>query len=266
MRIRLIAVDVDGTLLNSRKELTRPVADAIRAVKEHGILFTIATGRDVLGLRRFAHLLSVEVPVITYNGAVIRRAGSGEVISETCLPEPTALEVMHQGLERGFSVIVWSRGVLYIGQAGAFSEGYSDMYGIRERELAGYADLAKQGVTKVIWAGDPAVIGKLESSMKTAPIAGSESSTSDPSYLEFMAEGINKGVGLQAAAHALGLSASEVMAVGDGHNDLPMLRWAGRSVAMGNANPEVKAEADFVTGSCDHDGLAEALLALLEGE
>ena len=103
------------------------------------------------------------------------------------------------------------------------------------------------------------MISALEKGFRNAPITGSECCTSDPSYLEFMADGVNKGAGLQAAADALGLTQREVMAVGDGHNDLPMLRWAGVSVAMGNASAEVKAAARFITDSCDRDGLAAAL-------
>ncbi len=136
------------------------------------------------------------------------------------------------------------------------------MYGIRELELKEPELLARQGVTKVIWAGETGKIGRLEAEYSRKPIPGSECCTSDASYLEFMAEGVNKGAGLRAAAEALGLKSSEVMAVGDGHNDLPMLRWAGYSVAMGNASAEVKSAADFVTESCDNDGLALILKKL----
>ena len=263
MGIRLIAVDVDGTLLNSKKELTEPVAQAIRAVRDCGYLFTIATGRDIRGLRSFRHLLSPEAPVITYNGAEILRAGSGERISAAYLREESALEIIQTGISLGFSVIVWSNGVLYIGKPGIYSRGYSEMYGIRELELSNPEVLAHQGVTKVIWAGETGRIRELEKEYRISPIRGSECCTSDASYLEFMAEGVNKGAGLRMAAEALGLSSQEVMAVGDGHNDLPMLRWAGLSVAMGNASPEVKAASDFITESCDRDGLAAALNHLI---
>ena len=118
-------------------------------------------------------------------------------------------------------------------------------------------------ITSFSWAGETSRIGTLEKERKLAPIPGSECCTSDPSYLEFMAEGVNKGAGLQAAAESLGLSRQEVMAVGDGHNDLPMLRWAGLSVAMGNASREVKQAARFLTEDCDHDGLAVALKRLV---
>ena len=264
MSIRLIAVDVDGTLLNSKKELTAAVAEAIEAVKKRDILFTIATGRDIRGLRPFRQLLSPDAPVITYNGAEIRLAGSGKLVSATCLPESSAMEIIRRGLEGGYSVIVWSRGVLYIGQEGPYSAGYSEMYAIREKALEDYEVLAKEGVTKVIWAGEPGRIAKLEERFGEAPIPGSACCTSDLSYLEFMASGVSKGEGLRRAAEALGLERGEVMAVGDGHNDLPMLRWAGFSVAMDNASPEVKAAADFVTGSCDRDGLASALHLILQ--
>jgi len=259
MGIRLIAADVDGTLLNTRKELTPATERAIADAAGRGILFTIATGRDIRGLRSLAHLLSPEVPVITSNGAEIRRAGTGELISGTYMEEETSEQVIEEGLRYGFSVIVWSRGDLYIGQAGQYSAGYSDMYGIKEKELPDPAVLAKRGVTKVIWAGAVSRISSMEEERKAKPIPGSDCCTSDASYLEFMASGVNKGSGLREAAEALGLQRSEVMALGDGHNDVPMLRWAGLSVAMGNASREVRAAAGAVTESCDEDGLARAL-------
>ncbi len=263
MNVRMVAVDVDGTLLNSRKELTSPVQEAIEAVKAQGILFTIATGRDICGLTKLQHLISPGSPVITYNGAELRLAGSGELLSSICLPEESAMEIVRHGLELGFTAIVWSKGVLYIGQAGPWSRGYAEMYGIEALPLTQPEALAKQGVTKVIWAGEPGEIGSLEEKLQRFPISGAECCTSDLSYLEFMAQGVNKGSGLRAAAEALGLRREEVMAVGDGHNDIPMLRWAAFSVAMGNASEEVKCSARFVTESCDRDGLAAALNALL---
>jgi Cof subfamily protein (haloacid dehalogenase superfamily) len=261
--IKLIAADVDGTLLNSKKELTSEVIRAVNAVKERGIFFTIATGRDIRGLRFFHDLLSPGVPVITYNGAELRAADSGELISSLCLPEKSALEIIDGGLSRGFSVIVWSRGELYIAQPGKYSCGYADMYGIREKPLKDPAELSKNGITKVIWAGEANVIRELENELNKSPIPGSECCTSDVSYLEFMSKGVNKGYGLRAAAEKLGLQPWEVMAIGDGHNDLPMLHWAGVSVAMGNASPEVKSASRFVTESCDRNGLALALEKLV---
>lgn len=257
--IRLIAVDVDGTLLNSRKELTDPVRAAVAAVRERGVLFTIATGRDILGLRKLGDLLSEGVPVITYNGAELRRAGSEELILGTYMQTDAAREVIGRGLSGGFSVIVWSRGELFIGQPGPACAGYSEMYGIREKELRDPELLIRRGVTKIIWAGRGEEIAELERRLHARPIRDTVCCTSEASYLEFMASGVDKGAGLAAAAEALGLTRRQVMAVGDGHNDLPMLRWAGCSAAMGNASESVREAADFVVPSSDDDGLAAAL-------
>lgn len=262
-KIRLVAADVDGTLLNSRKELTGPVEAAIGRIRAEGILFTIVTGRDIRGLRGLAHLLDDGIPVVTCNGAELRRAGSGELLKSRQLSEAAALEVIRRGLELGLAVIVWSHGELFIGQPGPASSGYSDMYGIREKPLSDYKALAARGVTKVIWAGEAKRIRDLEALYDRTPIADSACCTSDPRYLEFMDRRVSKGTGLADAAAVLGISREEVAAAGDGHNDLPMLRWAGFSIAMGNAADEVKAAADLVTDSCDEDGLAHALDCLI---
>ena len=258
-RIRLIAADVDGTLLNSRKELTAPVEAAIKRVRACGVRFTIVTGRDIRGLRKLSHLLDDGIPVVTSNGAELRRAGSGELLQSICLSEAAALEVIRGGLDLGLAVIVWSCGELYLGQPGPASAGYSDMYGIREKPLRDYRELSARGVTKVIWAGEAEEVARLEAQYARAPIVDSACCTSDPRYLEFMDRRVSKGTGLAGAAAALGIPREAVAAVGDGHNDLPMLQWAGCAVAMGNASAELKAAADLVTDSCDEDGLAHAL-------
>lgn len=258
-KIRLVAADVDGTLLNSRKELTGPVEAAIRRIRSEGVLFTIVTGRDIRGLRKLSHLLDEGIPVVTCNGAELRRAGSGELLQRSWLSETAALEVIRRGLELGLAVIVWSHGELFIGQPGPASSGYSEMYGIREKPLPDQKALAARGVTKVIWAGEEERIRDLEELYAKTPIADSACCTSDPRYLEFMDGRVSKGTGLADAAAVLGIPREAVAAVGDGHNDLPMLRWAGFSIAMGNAADEVKEAANMVTGSCDEDGLAQAL-------
>ena len=262
--IRLIAADVDGTLLNSRKELTAATVDAVMAVRDLGVQFTIATGRDIRGLHGLRSLLSPGVPVITYNGAELRREGTEELMAGTYLSEEASSQVISQGLDRGFSVIVWSRGELFIGQPGLASAGYSKMYGISELPLTDADALSRRGVTKVIWAGAQEEIRRMEQLYTDDPIRGSVCCTSEASYLEFMAEGVDKGSGLKTAAELLGLRREQVMAVGDGHNDLPMLRWAGWSVAMGNASEDVSLEADQVTLSCDENGLAFALRSVCE--
>ena len=169
------------------------------------------------------------------------------------------MEIVRKGLSYGFSVIVWSRGALHIGQAGRYSQGYPEMYGIRELELREPEALAKRGVTKVIWAGEPGRIARLEEELKACPIRGSECCTSDESYLEFMAEGVNKGAGLRAAAEALGLMRDEVMAVGDGHNDLPMLRDADVSFTFPDAPEELRRTATHIVPTVG------AALHMLEG-
>ena len=264
--IRLIAADVDGTLLNSRKELTENVINAIMAVQECGVQFTIATGRGIRGLRGLRSLLSPGVPVITYNGAELRKEGTEELMCSTCLSEEASAGVISQGLSRGFSVIVWSRGELFIGQPGPASFGYSKMYGISELPLTHAEKLSERGVTKVIWAGEREEIRRMEQLYTDRPIRGTVCCTSEASYLEFMAKGVDKGSGLRAAAEILGLHREQVMAVGDGHNDLPMLRWAGWSVAMGNAAEDVRRETDAVTKTCDEDGLAFAIQQVCEAQ
>lgn len=264
MEIKLIAADVDGTLINEAKELSPATEAAIRAAQARGLLFTLATGREIAGIRRFRHLLSPGVPLITCNGAELRDADSGRLLQGRFLKEAAAAQVIAAGLEKGYSVIVWCGGELYIGAAGLYTAGYAQQYDREELPLEDPSQLCRRGVTKIIWCGPAPEIAAWEQRLREAPIPQTVCCTSEVTYLEFMAEAVDKGSGLQAAASLLGLSRENVMAVGDGHNDLTMLRWAGFGVAMGNGSAEVRAAADAVTASCEADGLAQAIDRLLE--
>lgn len=263
MRYRLIAADVDGTLLNARKELTPAVAEAIARARAAGAVFTLATGRPYQGVARFLPLLGGDVPLILYNGAVVTTARTRRQLFHRTMPPAAALRLMEEGLRRGAAVVVWCRERLYIGQPAALSADYAGKSGVAALPLADPAALAEAGVTKLIWIADPERTAAYRAQMEAFPTEGVCACLSEPTYLEFMAAGVSKAAGLAAAAAALGIPREETLALGDGENDLSMLRWAGMGVAMGSAPALVRAEADYVTASSEQDGLALALEDLL---
>lgn len=258
MRYRLIAADVDGTLLNDRKEVTAGTEAAIRRAQANGAQFTIASGRPIQGLEPFLYLVSGDVPLVTYNGAVVLTAQSRRVLLRRELEAEPALFILREGLRRGLTVVVWSREQLYVGNPAGVSDEYAEKSRMSPQPLEHGEALAERGITKLIWIGEPTEIRRLAGELSAAA-KGYTACTSEANYLEFMAPGVSKGEGLAAAAQALGIPREAVLALGDERNDIPMLRWAGLGVAMGNAPTDVQPEADIVTGTNEEDGLAQAL-------
>ena len=116
MNYRLIACDMDGTLLNSENKITTRTVEAIKAAKEKGVVFTLSTGRPVQGVEKYIDLLDLDCPVITYNGAVIVHSRSGEIIFSQNMDNDDARTVYNEAVKRGTMFLVWSQNKLYVSE------------------------------------------------------------------------------------------------------------------------------------------------------
>lgn len=256
MNCRLIAADIDGTLVDSNKEISPATETAVKKAQSRGAIFTISTGRSVQGLKKYLHLVKPGTPVVTYNGAVVLIPDTGEVLFEQGLGPAAAEEIILRGVSLGASVTVWSHGRLYSPNKDERVEKYRRIYDTECRPIPDPAALAALGVTKVMWLDEPE---RTERQQREFRLEGVRCIISEPGYLEFIDEGVSKAEGLKKAAEYLKVKREEVMALGDSYNDTDMLRWAGLGVAMANAEEEVKAAADRLTASNDEDGVARAI-------
>ena len=210
-------------------------AQAVRA----GVTVTIATGRMFRAALPVAQQLGVDVPIITYNGALIQRV-SGEVLYKSCLPPETVREVVRFCRAKGWYVQLYSNDELYYVEECPQSRGYE-----AEQQIKGHA---------VGWGG---LLAHTEGVCKMLSItSGSEETDARTAILR---EHFGGTLALVKLAEVLGVDISEVMAIGDAENDLPMLQAAGHAVAMGNAVPAVKAACEYETSMCEADGVAQAI-------
>ena len=267
--IRIIALDLDGTLLDSGKNLSAVNRSALASAAEKGIHVVPTTGRFFGGMPESIRALPFVRYAITVNGAqVYDRATDAAIVREE-LPLATALAIMRY-LD-GFDVIYdcyqdnWGRMTQAMQEKAeeyAQCPHYTKM--IREFRKP-YPDLkdylAGQGrdVQKImLFARDPAVRDAIAADVKTR-FDGLAVSSSTFNNLEFNAASAHKGRALERFAEHFGWTLDNCMAFGDGLNDLSMVRMAGIGVAMANAAPEVLSAANYVTLSNDEDGVAEAL-------
>ena len=252
---KLIAADMDGTLLNDNNEITPAVSEAIKKARAKGVLFTLATGRALQGIEKYLGLLDDDIPIISCNGAVIVTSKTKQILHSENMSYEDTMVLLEDGLSFGAVVAIWAVGRLFSSQTGgAYSKFYQSMTKMEVYELS---QLPRAEVTKMVWVMDEDKV--LEYQKSYAPPKGVQTKSSGERYLEFFSEGAGKDKGLAFLAESYGIDMSEVMAVGDNFNDIEMLKAAGLGVAMGNAHDEVKAAANAVTDTNNADGLAKAI-------
>lgn len=277
MAIKAIALDIDGTLTNDEKVVTARTRGALLAAQRSGVRLILSSGRPIQGLRALAAELDLPANgglLVAFNGAHVVDARTDEVLFDQPM-DPSALASL-VGHMREFDVIPWitegsrlyvERGmrhvITYRGEPLDIVEYERKMCDLELHEVDDLLEVCGMPQDKLLCASEPEYLQQHWRAMYgpfTDELSGMF--TAD-FYFEFMAPGIDKGRALAGALPKLGIDASEVIAFGDGQNDVSMLRWAGTGVAMGNAVDEAKAAADMVTASNNDDGIALALAEFL---
>lgn len=267
--VKLLALDLDGTLLNSQKELTPRTRDALYAAAEAGVEVVPTTGRFFTGMPEVIQKLPFLHYAITINGAQVYDIRVEKAVSAADIPLETALRVLEY-LD-SFPVIYdcyqdnWGWITRSMQEnAAAFVPLAPALRMVRELrtpvdELKTYLRAQNRGVQKLqLFTPDAALreqlLAELANRFETLSV-----STSMPCNIEINDAHANKGEAIASLAAYLGLPMAATMAIGDGLNDKSMIRMAGLGVAMANACPEILALADEVTSSCDEDGAALAI-------
>lgn len=263
MKYKLICLDLDGTLLSSEKKVPEPVKESLKRAHEMGIPIALVTGRMPAATELVERELSV--PCIKACNAGTYILQGERCIHSKYLPPEAAPSIYERFLAKD-NIPLW----LFEGRDWYVSE--RDAYVERESRIIHYqpktadvAALAKAwkekgiGPNKLLIAAKPQDICRLQGEIKAAGLCGVDMARSADIYLEIFPKGATKGEALEVMCEKLGIRLEETIAFGDQELDIPMLKKAGTSVAMGNAIEEVKELADFVTKSNDEAGIAFAL-------
>jgi len=256
MSYKLVAVDMDGTLLNSKDIITKRTQDSIKKLVNKGIVFTICTGRPIQGIEQYNKLLKLDAPFITYNGAMIVKSISKDVLFKQNLTINDAKKIYQLGQEFKTTIIVWSNNKLYVNKINDLTQKYKKLSTVEPIIVKDIETIVSDGITKILWYDEVEKIKKFESKLFKEISDGVNFCTSKPIFLEFFDKRVSKGVALKKIGEFLNIRKEETIAIGDGFNDLPMLEYAGLSVAMKNAPNEIKEKCNFITKSNDDEGVA----------
>ena len=259
IKYKLLALDIDGTLLNDKRELTERTVGAIKRAIDSGVHVTLCTGRPIQGVKWLVERLGITVPVITYNGAEIVDPASGEILFKNQLLPSDAVKIAEYGRDRGVTLIIWSKGELYGYPMNERVDFYKQIALTEPKEATDIKGLAERGITKIIWFDEIDRVNQFKTELNKSDFKSVTYVTSNPRFLEFFNSEVSKRISMEKLAEILGVSREEIVAIGDGYNDVPMLEGAGLSIAMGNAPDDIKAMCHKVTLDNNSDGVAYAI-------
>jgi len=264
--IRLIAVDLDDTLLDPTLRISPRVKRAIRCASEKDVAVVLATGRMFCAAVPFAEELGLQTPLITYQGALVKEHLTGREIFYRPVMLDLARDVIEQLSPTGFHLQVYVNDTLCMPCLTPDGERYARLSRVTPRVVGDLLQFLRVPPTKIVMIAPEEEIDRLLPGLLTRYAGVLHVSKSKPYFLEFSDPQATKGKALERLAVELGVRRDEVMAIGDSYNDVPMLEFAGVAVAVGNARPEIKACATYVTAANDKDGVALAIERVVLGE
>ena len=259
MKYKLIAADMDGTLLDDKKIITPRNLAAIKKAMADGAIFAFSTGRPPVAVKPYRQIIGENVPIIAYNGAMVV-IGEDDIFFNQMLTKEQATIILEHVRKYNTMACIWSKNQLYVTELGARADKYK-INVMTEPVLFTEPDkIIEQGITKFLWY-DTAERTALFRQELAEPFGklGITVCPSTSEYLEFFSSNVSKALSLERLAKHYGIKREEIIAFGDNFNDLEMIEYAGLGVAMQNAPDGVKAAADFVTVSNNEDGITYVL-------
>lgn len=265
---RLIAVDLDGTLVRSDQTISSYTQEVLLRLQRKGIKVVIASGRPTYGTSHVANTLHLDEfggYVMSYNGGEISNWATKEMLHAQTLDSDVLPYIYMFACEHGMPIMTYVGKEVVSEVADNDYIRYSSMRNRMPIRQVGNFLEATQGaqIVKCIIVGESEQLVSVETELQTALGQRASAYRSEPFFLEIVPQGIDKARGLEVLLQKTGIRQTELIAFGDGYNDIPMLQFAGMGIAMENANEEIKKAADMVTCNNNDDGVALALEKLL---
>ncbi len=265
MTYEILACDIDGTLTNSDKQISPATKAALIRLQEEGCKMVLASGRSEYGFGRFADELRLDRYggyALSFNGGKIINYQTKEVIYNAHLPQDVIGELHSAAVEFGVGILGYDKGTLISGNGVnpyILMNGETNYMTIKEiEEFPNY--FARLPLNKCLMCGEPGKMGDVERIMQQRMGERISVYRSEEYFVELMPRGVDKAYSLSRLLAHLGLSRKQLVACGDGYNDVSMIQYAGMGVAMANANGTAKAAANYITThSNDEDGIVEVV-------
>ena len=261
--IRLLALDLDDTLLRSDQSISYRTKNVIKKAESAGVTIALASSHVPLAMEKFSRALGLNKKpgfLISNNGALVLESNTGKITYEIKIEAHIALTVCDLADAEGFPVQLYKDDTMFVSRENEYTGYDYKLTGLRQVVVDKFRDMIKQGCYQLLIPGDPMLLEPLESLLRTY-LENDISLVSKNQYtLEILPPETNKGNSLAKVAEYLGIKSEETMAIGDSMNDEAMIIWAGLGVCMSNGDERVKKAANLISDySNDDDGVADII-------
>lgn len=269
---KILALDLDGTLLNPEHKISEKNKKIIHELKEEGTRIILASGREPNSILPFNRELGVKDFVIGFNGGIISDWTGENIIYEKKLDSKIAKDIIERCQQKDICAFVFIKNKIYMDREK--KEGYNVFDSYTKSGLNPVDNIYKfmdnnnlwAGIEKILLCEDNKILSLFKNEVENIFSSKISLGFSLPYFLEIWNPGANKGSAIKIISEKLNIDRKDIMAIGDGENDISMIKFAGLGVAMGNALESVKKEADFITLSNREDGVEYVIKKYLRGE
>lgn len=264
MQYKMIALDLDGTLTNSRKEVSERNKLALKNAADRGVHIVLASGRPLVGILPVAEMVDLKTLggyMLAYNGAHIVDATTGETILQTTLPEEYYDDIISYGRKfDDVTILTYNHtGAITLDDTNAYAKLEANINKVPLQKVTDLRAALDGPVCKFLCVGNYEHLRSIQTSLKETYGDQLNVFFSETYFLEIVPNGIDKAASLGKLLEKLGLTREQLIACGDGLNDITMIDFAGLGVAMDNAQEALRSRADFITDTNDADGVAEVI-------
>jgi Cof subfamily protein (haloacid dehalogenase superfamily) len=269
--VRMIALDLDDTLLRSDHSISFRTRNAVKKAAAKGVVVVLASSRSSAAVEHFARLLGMNRTqgyIIGNNGTVLQESHTGKIVFDVKIPAEEALLVFDMADAEGFAVQIYDDDIMYISRSNEFAGYDQKITGLRQVVVENFRSMVAEGCRRMLIPADPMLLEPLSALLSAYAGNGVTLRNSKPYLLEVLPPLVDKGSALALVAEKCSIPREAVLAIGDSMNDESMLRWAGCPVAMLNGDERIKEIAAIITEkSNDEDGVAEIIERyVLKGE
>lgn len=255
MKYELVALDIDGTILNSNMLITEETKIAVKLCKKNGVKVVLSSGRLSRSIKPYIERLDLNGYQVTLNGAVIKDADTGNILEKFTIPKNDYMDVLKKLNKFNYSTIIFGVDTYYKNYDNEDIRIIEKISGMNAEFISSFKDIVNPTKTLSIIEDIDSINvfrNKIESEKYTIIRTGYN-------HVEVVRKDIDKGTALKIIADKYNIPREKVLAIGDSENDIGMLKYAGKGIAMGNAYDNVKEISDEITASCDEEGVAKAL-------
>lgn len=261
MKYKMLVLDMDDTLLSDEHLISDKNKEMILKAQEKGVYVVLASGRPTPAMTNYAKDLSLDTfgsYIVAYNGGEIVDMKTNEVLFEQSISKEHIHELYDFSVANNVHILAYHDGAIITESESKYIDLEAYLTGMPLRKVDSFKETINQPSVKCIMLEEPEYLATVSTKLK-AQINHKSITTSKPFFLEIMQLGIDKAASLARLAQRLGIDAQEIIAVGNAHNDLTMIEYAGLGVWVDNVTPEIRHKADVIVASNNNDGVAEVI-------